>query len=90
MRLYATTTSERATKGQGGNQNILVVITAEINGNRQEIACMSVVSTDNYYAFAAVMPDNQHITQKVSKSEKQKGEKFECFHDKPCINCKTE
>jgi hypothetical protein len=34
MKLYATTTSERASSGQGGNQYIDIELKGEIDGNR--------------------------------------------------------
>lgn len=34
MKLYATTTSERASKGQGGNEFLNIELTAEIGGER--------------------------------------------------------
>ena len=33
MKLYATTTSERATKGQGGNKQIGITLTRQIKNN---------------------------------------------------------
>jgi hypothetical protein len=76
MKLYATTTSERASKGQGGNKDILVVITAEITGERQEIFSVSVVNTEKgFYAMDVKMPDGQLIHHKISKGDVLKGER---------------
>ena len=44
MKLYATTTSERASKGQGGNKDILTVFTAEISG-KGKVYVLSQLST---------------------------------------------
>lgn len=74
MKLYATTTSERASKGQGGNEHILTVITAEIDGERQEIASMSVVCTDTGYRFNVATPDGRAQSMMIRKGNKQKGE----------------
>lgn len=38
MKLYATTTSERASKGQGGNKWLRVELQAEIGGKRETVA----------------------------------------------------
>lgn len=70
MKLYATTTSERATKGQGGNKDLLIVITAEIRGERQEVSSLSIVNSDKgHYMFDIKMPDGQNIRQFISKKE---------------------
>jgi hypothetical protein len=37
MKLYATTTSERATKGQGGNDNLIVEFTVQDGNGRPKI-----------------------------------------------------
>ncbi len=80
MKLYATVTSERASKGQGGNKDILAVLTAEIDGGRVEIASMSVVvhSTTGNYIFRATLPDGKRV-EEVIKGKKQK--------DKYCNEC---
>lgn len=88
MKLYATVKSDRATKGQGSNKDLLIVLTAEINGERVEVAFMSMIVTDKgYYNFEYRLPDGQTDMQKVSstsyhygdtpKGEQQKGE---CKH----------
>lgn len=38
MLLYSTAYSERARKSQGGNKYLLIELTAEIKGKRQEVA----------------------------------------------------
>ena len=37
MKLYSTITSERASKGQGGNKYIEIVLLQEINGKRVNV-----------------------------------------------------
>jgi hypothetical protein len=73
MKLYATVSSERATKGQGGNKHLLSVMTAEIDGERQEIASMSAVVTDYGYKFQFSLPDGRKGEIKL-KGKSQKGE----------------
>jgi hypothetical protein len=43
MKLYATTTSERATKGQGGNSRLDIEIKAEIQGRREIVATIQIM-----------------------------------------------
>jgi hypothetical protein len=38
MKLYSTATSERASKGQGGNKWLRVELEAEIEGKRETVA----------------------------------------------------
>lgn len=82
MKLYAMVSSERARKGQGGNKDILTVITAEIDGWRTEIASMSVVvhETTGNYIFRATLPDGSKI-EEVIKGKKQKDDDWcnECM-----------
>ena len=53
MKLYATTTSERATKGQGGNM-LEIIITAEIDHEYVKIGEIDVHTQKdgNYYFYA--------------------------------------
>lgn len=89
MRLYATTTSERASKGQGGNKDILTVMTAEIDGERMEIASISAVVTEYGYNFQYSLPDGTRGEHKIrSKGNKQKGECKECGQSNFCPDCK--
>ena len=78
MKLYATTTSERASKGQGGNY-----VTIEITNEKKEvIAILSVVSS-NYLPYINFKYDKGafelpvYITdlkgQEIEKGEKKKG-----------------
>lgn len=95
MKLYATTTSERASKGQGGNKNLLVVITAEIDGQRQEIAHMDIMESvdKKHYVFDYSLPDTKKGAIKISKGKSQKGECLKCgtennFHNSQyCDDC---
>jgi len=82
MLLYAKTTSERASNGQGGNKHILTILTAEIDGERQEIASVSAVLYNNtvigdYYNIEIITPSHKVIKEKLSintKGEKKKSE----------------
>jgi len=66
MKLYATTTSERATKGQGGNEYLIIKIKDE---SKKEIA-FCVVDSEN---IVFSIKDGKAIKE-PRKGEKQKGE----------------
>lgn len=85
MKLYATTTSERASKGQGGNQFLNIEITAEgFEGipTRANIYRLSISKNDNkggLYAELLRYSDHKifildNIMGKQKKGKKQKGE----------------
>ena len=74
MKLNATVTSESGSKVQGGNQNVLTVMTAEIDGERQEIASIWAVNVGSHYNFGATLPDGEKISLKIAKAKKQKAE----------------
>ena len=70
MKLYATTTSERATKGQGG-QWLDIEITAE----KQDLAIISVREESNNYLISIIAnPERKKQEIWIPKGEKQKGE----------------
>lgn len=79
MKLYATTTSERASKGQGGNERLNIDITDEFG---QIILTINAKITGNIVSFN----NRNWITNKVdnftckiqTKGEKQK--KAKCGH----------
>jgi len=78
MKLYATTTSERATKGQGG-QWLDIEITAE----KQDLAIISVREESNNYLISIIAnPERKKQEIWIPKGEKQKGEK-----GKQCDKC---
>ena len=83
MKLYATVTSERATKGQGGNKHL----TSEISINDEDIKhIVKVLITrdeekDRY--IVTIFQDNEMISDKYiyrPKGNKQKTAK-ECKHN---------
>lgn len=69
MKLYATTTSERATKGQGGNEYLLIDILGE-EGVR--ILQIKVLPTDG---LPSVSFDDRILTPKEQETEKGKQKK---------------
>lgn len=82
MKLYATVTSERATKGQGGNREIVVNLKID-PVTRKEIGNLVMRCEDNTYTVC-YYPINENCTeQKINsgrillyqtkKGEKQKG-----------------
>jgi hypothetical protein len=73
MKLYATTTSERASKGQGGNKFIKSVITAD-----EEVILNAIVEDYNEDEWQTIIttPDGQQIftSPKQIKGKQQKGD----------------
>jgi hypothetical protein len=93
MKLYATTTSERASKGQGGNQYLNIMLTA---GNKARALVgqldMSIENDGTVYVDFTDMDDittrlvsARHLDNPEAiakaKGEKQKGE---CKHIPKC------
>jgi uncharacterized ferredoxin-like protein len=80
MKLYATTTSERASKGQGGNQFLTIEIQAEgWTGipTRTNLYRLSISKADeNGGLYAEIMKYSNHeiIVLDNIKGNKQKGE----------------
>lgn len=81
MKLYATTTSERATKGQGGNDFLEIDITAEgFEGipTRANLYRLSISKNDNnggLYAELLKYSNHEVIVLDNIKGKSQKGEK---------------
>ena len=79
MKLYATTTSERASKGQGGNQFLTIEIKAEgFTGipTRTNLYRLSLSKNDNnggLYAELLKYSTHEIIVLDNIKGEKQKG-----------------
>ena len=101
MKLYATVTSERATKGQGGNNQLVINITVG-NTSRREIANIVLRTTggslsgadDNVYALE-YYPVNRDKGGRIvldsgeleTKGEKKTGERDGvCYCGYPCIH----
>lgn len=74
MKLYAKTTSERASKGQGGNEKLVINLMTEKKGERKEIgnlvfSCTSY-SPDNDIFEATYYPINDNCTEQKINSGK--------------------
>jgi hypothetical protein len=88
MKLYATTTSERATKGQGGNKYIVITLTDEDGTNWAEITAQAVnIIQENPPLDEILLTVKLNGTERFrrthyakQKGNKQKGEK--------CVECK--
>jgi hypothetical protein len=78
MRLYGTITSERATKGQGGNNHLFIHITGKDRKN--DIAVVSVFPWENYldddkpHICLNIRDDIKYSVDMFTKGKKQKGE----------------
>lgn len=77
MRLYATVTSERASKGQGGNESLDIEITHEEEGLVWKIEGR-IVGDEITYTLYNVLYGGTYETK--LKGEKQKGE-HDCICD---------
>lgn len=80
MKLYATVSSERASKGQGG-QFLNIIIT---DSEKQEIARLVITDEENGFVIAYDYDEDSTIVEHwkglelaTEKGEKQKGER--CF-----------
>ena len=75
MRVYANITSERASKGQGGNEYLDIVITG---AHQTELITLKVVPDGSHYRITGWTHDNHYIELKidenVAKGKRQKGE----------------
>jgi hypothetical protein len=69
MKLYATVSSERASKGQGGKW-----IDINISGEKQGIAVITVRENSTYYDLGIVSPTETRNIRIEKKGNKQKGE----------------
>jgi hypothetical protein len=79
MKLYATTSSERASKGQGGNEFLTIEIKAEgFEGipTRQNLYCISISKQENNGLYAELLKYSNHeiIILDNIKGKSQKGE----------------
>jgi hypothetical protein len=68
MKLYATTTSERATKGQGGNDYLDIKITFDDNGIIKPLKAFKITLNENGFPIIRGYP-----LELEQKGEKQKG-----------------
>ena len=90
MKLYATVTSDRASKGQGGNEAITITLKAELLNKERPIIARVYLYNDvqaNEYLLTVVplgmIEDSGEETTRrwrIAKGEKQKG-------DTTCKDC---
>lgn len=99
MKLYATTTSERASKGQGGNKRVFVEITVGEEDEKQTILYCSVEreeteTEDIYRLWNGDIQADKIIIPKKGKSQKGGGinncehkQTTTTVHGKYCLDC---
>ena len=84
MKLYATTTSERASKGQGGNQFIETVLSVGSADDSRVIAKI-VLTPEGEQRFRIVYSFGNEKAGEIvlnSKGERQEGEsEYGCIYD---------
>jgi len=82
MKLYATTTSERASKGQGGNKYLDIETLVEVKNSagmlkRETLAKLAVIQDDNFYYLKLLKNldsgGNDNLTIE-KKAKRQKGD----------------
>lgn len=82
MKLYATTTSERATKGQGGNNHIKVDLFVGSTADSRQVATVTLVALSNggYELFYWNKETDKTSCLQTGeiKAKKQKGEMQKC------------
>jgi hypothetical protein len=75
MKLYATMTSERASKAQGGNQFIETFYNIGTSDDSSVIAITALRVEGNKYTFIVYDASGEKVAQITrTKGEKQKGE----------------
>lgn len=84
MKLYATTTSERASKGQGGNKFLEIVLKAELDTGYETIGIIYLDAYDDGEYVVKWQKDNNEAEILTQGQLKQKGKKKtgECEHIK--------
>jgi len=93
MKLYATVSSERATKGQGGNEFLEIVISG---AHQTELITLKLLPNGSGYELQGWTHDNHFvqvmIEENLTKGERQKGKACaKCgagtMHDGNCAGC---
>lgn len=77
MKLYATVTSERATKGQGGNKYLEIDILAEkVQGipTRKNLFKINIDVDEDNFLLGSILDYSTGERTLLTKGEKQKGE----------------
>jgi hypothetical protein len=93
MKLYAKTTSERASKGQGGNKFLNIDITVGERDYQVDAGRVAVREDGNWFYIDYYEPskdEGKNLLTIEQKGKKQKGE--ECLHNycddnRKCIAC---
>lgn len=87
MKLYATTTSERASKGQGGNWLDISIYDEEKNK-------LVDIHVDTFRGITIYESDKNYFNigvERKAKGKRQKGENWDCKickrHHDPLIDC---
>ena len=92
MKLYARTTSERASKGQGGNKEISIDLFVGSASNSVKIAeiILKNEGNDEYSLYASTLTlgeDNQSIDAFIELKDNGEKEKGELKASDLCPNC---
>jgi hypothetical protein len=74
MKLYATTTSERANKGQGGNK---FIETTFLIGDREKYLTVRIEHCKDIYTVTVSKSGENILNDRIIKGKRQKGENLE-------------
>jgi len=75
MKLYATTTSERASKGQGGNKYLEIAIQVELdNGKRDHFTTMRLEKNEDAQVYQLCIED-EYGEEIITLNKKAKSNK---------------
>ena len=90
MKLYATVTSERAMKGQGGNKFIRAEFSVGSRDNAQNIATINLINDENEFRISAVLHDGRVVPiNSIPKGEMKGHLSMDCV-DNNCTSCLKE
>ena len=98
MKLYATTTSERATKGQGGNKFIDISLSVGSAKDSKPIARIVLASEGEYYRLTTRVGADERAEEIKIDGNGQRLTDEECRHDSTrlthdgtfCADCNEE
>lgn len=76
-RLYATVSSEKASKGQGGNKYIKTVLAVGSAKDSETVAVIVLTKHGDDYMLAVRIEDDR-VIERIIKGKRQKGEDHKC------------
>lgn len=76
MKMYANVSSERASKGQGGNKYIEIILTVETENRRENVGRMLLEEHEGSYnlSYFSEADGEYGVIDTVEKGKRQQGE----------------